>query len=132
MKNKVLLILLLAASLLLLTGCNNKEKKSEVPKKIELVIVDENSRELYYKKIQTNKEYLIDVLKEDEIIDLKYEEGNYGAYITSLIGIEQKNENNGMYYWSYYINDEYAESGISNCKIKNDSVYKFVYEFYGN
>lgn len=53
-----------------------------------------------------------------------------GTYITSLYGIDQKNEDNGMYYWSYYIDDNYAEVGVSNCEIKNGSTDKYVYEYY--
>lgn len=132
MKNKLLNILFVfLVSTLLLTGCENKDDIS--PKNtIELIIVDENSAELYSKKLETNKKYLIDVLKDEDEIKVKYEDGDYGAYITSLAGKEQKNEKNGIYYWSYYINDEYAEFGISNCKVENNSVYKFVYEFYRN
>lgn len=132
MKRKIIILfLLLLSPLLFLTGCNNKEEKeSQSLNKIKIVIVDDNKEELYNKEVETDKKLLIDVLKENENFKLKYEESEYGAYITSLYGIEQKNEGNGMYYWSYYIDDNYAEVGVSSCEIKNGSTYKFVYEYY--
>lgn len=132
MKRKIIILfLLLLSPLLFLTGCNNKEEKeSQSLNKIKIVIVDDNKEELYNKEVETDKKLLIDVLKENENFKLKYEESEYGAYITSLYGIEQKNEGNGMYYWSYYIDDNYAEVGVSSCEIKNGSTYIFVYEYY--
>ena len=46
------------------------------------------------------------------------------------MGIDQKTDNKKMSYWSYYIDEEYAEVGVSNCEIKEGSTYKFVYEYY--
>lgn len=46
------------------------------------------------------------------------------------MGINQKNTDKGMYYWSYYINDEYAQAGISSIKVKNVDTYNFIYEYY--
>ena len=98
--------------------------------KVKIIIVDDNKKELYNQEIETNKKYLIDVLKDKEEVKLKYENSDYGAYITSLMGIDQKTDNKKMYYWSYYIDEEYAEVGVSNCEIKEGSTYKFVYEYY--
>lgn len=132
MKQKVFgIILLLLVPLFLLTGCTQKEYQViENLAKVKIIIVDDNKKELYNQEIETNKKYLIDVLKDKEEVKLKYENSDYGAYITSLMGIDQKTDNKKMYYWSYYIDEEYAEVGVSNCEIKEGSTYKFVYEYY--
>lgn len=133
MKKRILnILLLLMIPILLLTGCNNKanNKDNNFVNKVKIVIVDDNKKELFNKEVETKNKYLIDVLKENEEIKLEYEDNKYGAYITSLMGIDQKTTDKGMYYWGYYIDDEYAEVGISNCEIKKDSTYKFVYEYY--
>lgn len=132
MKQKVFgVILLLLVPLFLLTGCTQKEYQViENLAKLKIIIVDDNKKELYNQEIETNKKYLIDVLKDKEEVKLKYENSDYGAYITSLMGIDQKTDNKKMYYWSYYIDEEYAEVGVSNCEIKEGSTYKFVYEYY--
>lgn len=124
--------LLLIIPLLLLTGCNNRNENKETNSlnEIKIVIVDNNSKEIYSKDVETDKKYLIDVLKTNEEIKLKYQDDQYGAYITSLMNIDQKTTDKGMYYWAYYINDEYSQVGVSNCEIKKDSTYKFVYEYY--
>lgn len=131
-KNKLIIILLLLIPMLFLTGCNNLEGKKETSTldKVKIIIIDENQKELYNKEIETDKKYLIDVLKDNEDMKLKYEDSGYGAYITSLVGIDQKTEKKGMYYWGYYIDNEYAQNGVSSCEIKNGSTYKFVYEYY--
>ena len=52
------------------------------------------------------------------------EDSQYGKYITSILGIEEGDS----YYWSYYINDEYASIGVSSCEIEENSVYSFKIE----
>lgn len=133
MKKKLFsLFMILVMIPLLLTGCGKSTDKKEENNlnKINIVIVDENKKELFNKEIETDKKYLNEVLKETEEIKLKSEKSDYGDYITSMMGIDQKNTDKGMYYWSYYINDEYAQVGISSCEIKNGDTYKFVYEYY--
>lgn len=88
MKKKIFSILLLLLLVpLMLTGCGTKKEvnnKSEVT--IKVVAIDQDKKEIYNKEIKTCEKYLFDVLKENEEFKLKYEDGQYGAYITSLFG----------------------------------------------
>lgn len=124
---KVLKVIICFLCLFIIVGCT----KEKTEKNIQVIIIDEKSNELYNKNIKTTSNKIVDVLK-NENVSLKIEDGPYGAYIMSLMDLEQKNDKDGIYYWAYYINDKYAEVGISNCKIKDGDTYKFVYEFYKN
>ena len=128
-KVKIGIIILLF--LFLLCGCAKTKNNTELNiKNITITIINNDETELLNKNVLTDEKYLIDVLKKDEEFKLEYEDSKYGAYIISLMGIEQKNDNDGTYYWAYYVNDEYASTGVSNCEIKDGANYKFVYEFY--
>ena len=37
-------------------------------------------------------------------------------------------EQGDNYYWSYYIDDQYATVGVSNCQIENGKTYNFKIE----
>lgn len=128
MLKRIIYIFLCLLTTILLTGCQNEQS---LKKNIQIIIIAEKSKVLYNKNIETTANKIVDVLK-NENLSLKIEDGPYGAYIMSLMDLEQKNDKDGTYYWAYYINDKYAEVGISNCKIKEGDTYKFVYEFYKN
>lgn len=82
--------------------------------------------DIYYKEGDT----LIDLLEEKYKGTFKVKEGQYGAYITSIGDIEEKKEDNILYYISIYVNDEYANSGISTLSFKDKDVIKFKLEKY--
>ena len=65
------------------------------------------------------------MLKELDI-ELKYEDDKYGAYITSIKGFEQKEDEKGMYYWSYYIDEVYATTGVSSCNVEDGKKYPSI------
>jgi len=125
MKKKSILILIVLAFLMILISCTNTTVESTV----NIVINDYEKNEIYNEEIKTDKTKLIDVLKGLDI-DLKYEDGQYGAYITSIKGLDQKEDNTGMYYWSYYVDDAYATTGVSACNIEDGKKYTFNYEYY--
>ena len=116
--------LIILAMLMILISCQNVAEKT-----INIMINDYEKNELYNEEIKTDKSKLIDVLNELDI-DLKYDEGQYGAYITSIKGLEQKEDNKGVYYWSYYVDDAYATTGVSACSIEDGKKYTFNYEYY--
>ena len=125
MKKKSILTLIVLAMLMVLISCTSTTVEST----ISIVINDYEKNAIYSEEIKTDKTKLIDVLK-DLDIDLKYEDGQYGAYITSIKGLEQKEDNKGMYYWSYYVDDAYATTGVSTCDVEDGKKYTFNYEYY--
>ena len=79
---------------------------------------------IFNKDIRTYKENLVDIVTEISDAKIVVEDGPYGAYITSIMDIEQGDG----YYWSYYINGNYATEGISSCEIEDNAVYDFKIE----
>lgn len=98
--------------------------KEETKKSIIISVFDKNYNNIYKEEIKTSKKYLIDVLEENQKINVVSEDSQYGEYITSIMGIEQGND----YYWSYYIDDEYATTGVSKCEIEENRHYSFKIE----
>ncbi len=94
-------------------------------KLITLNVFDKSGDVICKENLNTYEKYLIDVLNENkEKINFEIEDGPYGAYIISMMNIEQGDD----FYWSYYINGEYASTGISNCLITSGDVYDFKIE----
>jgi len=55
--------------------------------------------------------------------------GDYGLYIEAVDGETAVYETDGAY-WSFYIGDAYAQTGIDLTPIEDGAAYKLVYEVY--
>lgn len=144
MKNnsmKKLLSLVLAFVLtaaLALTGCSGKPAETTAPteapesagssaftilgegeKSFELIIVDKEGKEHLY-LIHTDEEMVGFALIEHELIE--GEQGQYGMYIKSVLGQTLDYETDGMY-WAFYVNGEYAMTGVDQTPIQPDTAY---------
>lgn len=125
MKKVVKLLLVVIVAIFIATGCTKKEEAvKQKEKEVQIIIYDKDKKVIYDETVSTKKELLIEVLKEQDEIDVKTEDGQYGEYILSINDIEQGNN----YYWTYYINEEYASVGVSQYKIKNNEKYEFKIE----
>lgn len=127
--NKILIGVVSVVAIILVTCgvifINNKNPEENVTgKNITIGVYDKEGNSVYNKSLNTDKQYLIEVLEENKDLEIKAEDSQYGKYITSIKGIEQGDN----YYWSYYIDGEYAEVGVSSCEIENDKTYDFKIE----
>ena len=105
---------------------NNNPPLTNEDKTITINVYNKESEEIYINDITTDSNYLIEVIEEEKELKVKTEDGAYGAYITSIMGIEQGDN----FYWTYYIDGGYADTGVSNCKIENGKTYTFKIEEY--
>ena len=144
MKNnsmKKLLSLVLAFVLtaaLALTGCSGKPAETTSPietpdstgasdftilgegeKSFELTILDKEGKEHLY-LIHTDEEMVGYALIEHKLIE--GEQGQYGMYIQSVLGQVLDYETDGMY-WAFYVNGEYAMTGVDQTPIQPDTGY---------
>lgn len=128
MKKKIGIgIILLVIGIAVIKSNNNVNYKGATNIiKITLNVYDKDNKNIYNKEIRTDEEYLIDVLKDTEELNIITEDSKYGEYITSIMGIEEVNN----YYWVYYIGEEYATVGVSNCKLEEEKTYNFKIERY--
>lgn len=128
MKKKIaiasIIIIVLIIAITYFVKQNNNEQVVNEKSKITIGVYNKENSNIYNKEIETEQEYLIDVLKDIEELKVVTEDSQYGDYIISIMGIEQSDN----YYWTYYINDKYAEVGISSCKIEDGVIYNLKME----
>ena len=132
----VLVFVLIAAAAL--TGCSGKPAETtEAPqaggavtelgegaKSFELTIVDKEGVTHAY-LIHTDEEMVGLALVDLELID--GEAGPYGMYIKSVLGQVLDYETDGMY-WAYYVNNEYALTGVDLTPITEGDSYQLKAE----
>lgn len=103
---------------------SKSNKNNENIKTITISVFNKENENIYKENVNTDKQYLIEVLEENKDLNVKSEDSQYGKYITSIKGIEQGDN----YYWSYYIDGQYAEVGVSSCEIEDGKTYDFKIE----
>lgn len=129
MKNKknivaaVVVIVLIIAAVFSVKYINRSDEKGLV-KTITINVFDKENINIFNENIDTDKKYLIDVLDETEELKVVTEDSQYGKFITSILDIEQGDG----FYWSYYIDGKYAETGVSSCETEDGKVYDFKIE----
>ena len=130
----ILVFVLIAAAAL--TGCSGNPAETTAPiettdpsvdidvlgmgsKSFELTIVDKEGTEHLY-LIHTDEEMVGFALIAHELIE--GEEGPYGMYIKSVLGQKLDYETDKMY-WSFYVNGEYAMTGVDQTPILEGEQY---------
>lgn len=88
------------------------------------MVVDKDGNETRF-EIHTDKETVGDALLELELIS--GEVGEYGLYVKTVNGITADYDVDQTY-WAFYINGEYAMSGVDSTTVENDAVYSFKVE----
>ena len=89
--------------------------------KILFTVVDKDGNETNF-EIHTDKEMVGDALLEAGLIE--GETGEYGLYVKTVNGITADFDTDGTY-WAFYVNDEYATSGVDTTPIKEGEIYSF-------
>ena len=127
----VLAFVLIAAAAL--TGCSGAPTETTAPiapdgavtelgegsKTFELTVEDKEGV-IHSYRIHTDEEMVGFALIEHELIE--GEQGQYGMYIKSVLGQTLDYETDGMY-WAFYVNGEYALTGVDQTPIQADTAY---------
>lgn len=145
-----LCIMLIAAMAMFTVGCDNDEKGGEAPASVsesngdsssdveensavsvgegqtsfEFVVVDKDGNQKLF-NVNTDKKTVGEALTDAKLID--GEQGDYGLYVKTVDGITLDYENDG-YYWAFYINGEYASTGVDLTDIKDGESYQLKAE----
>ena len=92
--------------------------------KFSLTVVEKEGAETEF-EIHTDKETVGEALLETGLIE--GDEGEYGLYVKTVNGITADYDEDGTY-WAFYINDEYAQTGVDATPIKEGESYSFKAE----
>ncbi len=89
-----------------------------------LTVVDKEGSETKL-EIHTDRETVGEALTELGVI--AGEESEYGLYVKTVNGITVDYDKDGVY-WAFYINGEYAQTGVDSTTIAEDDSYSFRVE----
>ena len=89
-----------------------------------LTVTDQEGSDTQF-EIHTDKQTVGDALLELGLID--GEESEYGLYVKTVNGITVDYDKDGAY-WAFYINGEYASSGVDSTDITEGDNYSFKVE----
>ena len=131
----VLLVVLFTA-LVSFTSCFKNSEESDLWKDavyLEDTTLGEGSKTLIFEvevdekkiifTIKTDKDTVGEALIEHNLIE--GEDGAYGLYVKKVNGITADYDVDQTY-WAFYVDGEYAMSGVELTEINEESVYKFA------
>ena len=96
----------------------------EGSKEFALSVTDKDGNETQF-EIHTDKEMVGEALQELNLID--GEEGEYGLFVKTVNGITADYDTDGVY-WAFYVNGEYATSGVDVTQITEGDSYALKVE----
>ena len=120
----ILCIVLIAAMALCTTGCNDSSASTADKVSFTFIVVDAEGKESTF-QITTDKTLVGEALMEEELI--AGEEGPYGLYVKTVNGITLDYDKDGKY-WSFYVGEDYAITGVDQTEITDGAVYSFKAE----
>lgn len=142
-RNKNLLLGVLCAALavtMLLGGCGSKAEPTEAATTAAAVtsgsvigqgqtvftleVTDAEGQQTSF-EIHTDKETVGEALLETELV--AGEDGDYGLYITTVNGVTLDWDKDGKY-WAFYIDGEYATTGVDATEVTPGAVYSLKAE----
>lgn len=135
---KILAVLCVAIMMLTFASCNSTPapvtesgtassavtKLGEGEKQFVFTVVTADGAESVF-EISTDKENVGDALKEHNLID--GEDGQFGMYVKTVNSVTYDYNKDGKY-WAFYINGEYATSGVDKTPITEGESYMFKAE----
>ena len=129
----VLCMVLIVAMALSMTACSNtasddanagQEQVQTVEKSFTFEVVDKDGNIETF-AITTDKTTVGAALLEEGLI--AGEDGQYGLYVTEVNGIVA-DYNVDQTYWAFYVDGEYASSGVDTTDVVDGSTYSFKVE----
>ncbi len=116
-------LFLILVSAVFLTGCTAKpQPNNNLPLPTPTVTQAEVSP-TYTFVAETDGQTAADLLQANLTLETK-DYGEAGLFITAINGLAGDNQN----YWAFYLNDQYAQTGISQTVLKKGDKITLVYE----
>ena len=127
LKKYLSLILIAAMIMITAVGCGKKEEPSaqaEGSKAFVLTVTDGEGADTVF-NITTQKKTVGEALLDEGLIE--GDESEYGLYVIKVNGIEARYEHDGTY-WAFYVDGEYATSGVDSTDVVDGANYGFKVE----
>lgn len=113
-------------------GCGGNQENNNQPSTeaqstevaFVFTVVDAEGNETSF-DIATDKETVGEALLEEGLI--AGEESEYGLYVKTVNGITADYDTDGTY-WAFYVNGEYASSGVDTTAVEEGATYSFKVE----
>ena len=123
-----ILILLIAALAISFVSCadggsQSSSEAKEVSFTFEVYLKDGSLKSTH--KITTDKSTVGEALVSEGLIE--GDEGPYGLYVKQVDGVVADYDVDGTY-WAFYVNGQYAVSGVDKTKPEQDATYSFRIE----
>ena len=122
-----LCVVLIAATALMATACWDKQTaddENEEPKSFTFIVVEENGKETSF-SVTSKKKMVGAALLSEGLIE--GDDGAYGLYVKKVNGILAEYETTGTY-WAFYVNGEYAFTGVDKTEVVDGATYSFKVE----
>jgi ABC-type Fe3+-hydroxamate transport system substrate-binding protein len=103
---------------------SNSNVLGEGKSQFTLTVTDKDGKEESF-EIHTDKTTVGDALVELGMIE--GEDSEYGLYVKTVNGVTADYDKDGVY-WAFYIDGEYASSGVDSTEITEGSTYSFKME----
>lgn len=125
-------IVLIAVTALFTTGCNDG-KTTSVPSETQassqtveftFKVTDADGKETDF-TISTDKKTVGEALLEENLI--AGDDSEYGLYVKTVNGVTLDYDKDGMY-WAFYVNGEYAQTGVDSTEVAAGAEYAFKAE----
>lgn len=137
----ILCTVLIVAMALCTTGCNGSKNQEDTQESIEAVFADgevlgEGSTTFKFTVVdKAGEEASCEIHTDEKTVGaallklgvIEGEEGQYGLYVKKVNGITADYDVDGTY-WAFYVDGEYAMSGVDTTDIVAGSSYAFKVE----
>ncbi len=123
MMRLILCTVLIAVMALMAAGCGSKSAETTAPGvSFTFVVTDLEGNESTF-DITTSKATVGEALLDEGLI--VGEDSEYGLYVTSVNGMAADWDNDQTY-WAFYIDGEYATTGVDATEVTEGATYSFV------
>ena len=112
-------VVLIAAMVLTACGGKTETKENTGLKTFTFTVVDPDGNSESF-TLESEAATVGEALMAEGLI--KGEDGPYGLYVKEVKGIPLDYETHGMY-WAFYVNGEYAMTGVDQTPVEHDAQY---------
>lgn len=105
-----------------------KPRTVEGAKTIMIQVIDDQNESTEY-EVHTDAEYLLQAMEDVDGLTFDGEEGDYGFTVYTVNDVTADFNTDGAY-WSFYLNDEYCNYGVSEQPVNDGDEFMIRYEVF--